>query len=168
MIASTSWGVLVALHQCHRLVKENLSARQIDHFVPMEKRCRIVRGKRQEYLYPLFGRYVLCAITSMWCDLRHMRGVAGMLVNESGYPAQVVQGEVERIKEFCQGDVFRLPETTNVVGFSYGQRVTPKAGPLVYHVGRFDCSKRSGDAAIFNLFGREQKVFFRKGDLIAA
>jgi hypothetical protein len=96
-----------------------------------------------------------------------MRGVAGMLVNEKGFPAQVLPKEVECIRQLCPDNVFR----ENVIqfnGFIYGQRVTPKAGPLAFHVGRFDSSKRHSELAIFTLFGQDQKVVFRKGDLIAA
>jgi transcription antitermination factor NusG len=168
MITSTSWGVIVALHQCQRVVSDGLTARQIEHFIPMEKRWRVVRGRRSDVHYPLFGRYILTTICSAWREIKNMRGVAGMLCNEDGFPAQCLTHEVERIRKLCNNNVFIEEDNCKVAGFVYGQRVTPKSGPLAFHVGKFDSVKRSSEAAIFNLFGREQKVVFRKGDLIAA
>jgi transcription antitermination factor NusG len=167
IVTSSSWGVLVALHQCQRIVGESLAAKRIEHFIPMIERQRIVRGKCISVLHPLFGRYVLVTINSIWREMKSMRGVAGMLVNEKGFPAQVLPKEVERIRQLCPENVYK-ENVIQFTGFVYGQRVTPKTGPLAFHVGKFDSSRSSGESAIFTLFGQEQKVIFRKGDLISA
>jgi len=54
-----------------------------------------------------------------------------------------------------------------VAGFNYGDKVIPKQGPLAGHVGTFDKSTQRGDSALFVLFGREQRVMFKAGELVA-
>lgn len=87
-------------------------------------------------------------------------------MNDLGYPAQVLPSELERLQSFYGTDVYRPVE--RITKFDYGQRVTPKEGPFAYHVGRYEGKTKRGDAALFQLFGQEQRVLFKKGSLIAA
>lgn len=82
-------------------------------------------------------------------------------------PAKVENDKLESFRAFCA----ETPEDIVGVrkGFVYGQRVTPQRGPLAYHVGSYDgITSHHREAAMFKLFGREQRIVFRSGDLIAA
>ena len=81
----------------------------------------------------------------------------------------VAQHELERIRSLCVNGVYLPKEIETRRGFVYGQRVSPQSGPLAFHVGRYDgvASKRR-EAAMFSLFGREQRIMFKAGVLLAA
>jgi transcription antitermination factor NusG len=168
VIVSSSWGVLVAQHQRSKLVGEELSVREVEHFIPLEEKLTITRGRRTRVFYPLLGDYILIAISSLWREVMSIKGVAGILLNELNYPAQVFPHEIDRMRSMCNNNVFiPMPDKME---FQYGQRVTPKSNtnPFAFHVGRYDRKTRRGDAANFSLFGREQCVIFRRGELISA
>ena len=161
-------GILVAQHQRLKLAEENLVSRNVDFFLPREEISIVVHGRHVREYRPIFGNYILIAITAAWKSLMRMRGVAGILMNESDYPARVLPHEVEWIKAQCVNGVYRPRMIESQRGFTYGQRVTPIEGPFAYHVGRYDHRTKRGDTALFVLFGQEQKVTFKPGDLIAA
>ncbi len=167
-IISTDWGVLVAERQQVKRVGKSLTEISYQHFLPLYEHLSIVGGRHVREMKPLLGSYILIAICASWRELMSWRGVAGILMNESGHPARVNIREVERLREFCPNDVFRN-DVNGIVGLTYGQRVTSKEGPFAYHIGRYDGKKgRNREVAVFTLFGREQKITFRSGDLIAA
>ncbi len=169
MITSTSWGVLVAHYQQLKLVDESLTVYGVDHFIPKIETLLIVRGRHVREQRPLFGEYVLIAISSIWKSLIRIRGVSGILLNEVGMPAQVLAVEMEKLRAMCDGDVYRSSVIDNDgSGFEYGQKVTPREGPFVFHIGQYESRNKRGDlTAIFRMFGREQKVTFKSGDLLA-
>jgi len=167
VIVSSSWGVLVSRHQRQKLVSEALTFRGIDHFIPLVETSIICNGRHVRQMRPLLGDYILIAICSLWKSLLNIRSVRGIMLNELGFPAQVLPREVERMRAMCDGDAYRS-SVVEESGFCYGQRVSPKAGPLAYHVGRYDKKTRRGDFAMFVLFGQEQRVIFKQGELEAA
>lgn len=116
---------------------------------------------------PLLGEYVLFAVSSVWKTLLSIRGVSGMLLNEAGYPAQVLPRELERLRAMCDGDVLRVVEPDVKKEVKYGDPVKATSGPFANHFGRYLEKTKRGDAALFFLFGREQRVEFKRGDLIA-
>lgn len=166
-IVSTSWGVLVAHHQRFKKVDEVLTERGIDHFIPLIETLMIRRGRHVRQMRPLLGDYILIAICSAWNSLLSIRDVRGIMLNELGYPAQVLPREMDRMREMCDLGVYHS-SVVEESGFEYGQRVSPKTGPLAYHVGRYDKKTKRGDSALFVLFGQEQRVIFKRGDLLAA
>lgn len=166
-ICSCSWGVIVAHRQRWAAVSSALSERDIEHFVPLIETLTIKNGRHCREKRPLFGDYILTTIFAKWRSLLSIRGVRGFLVNESGLPAQVVPNEIARLRNMCDGENFRCASQNDISGFEYGQRVTPKSGPLAYQIGRFESRTRTGESAIFVMFGREQKVKFKKGELLA-
>ena len=166
-IVSTSWGVLVAHHQRHRKVDKALDELGIDHFIPLIETLMISRGRHVRQMRPLLGDYILIAICSAWKSLLSIRDVRGIMLNDLGYPAQVLPYELDRMRSMCDGNAYRS-SVVEKGGFEYGQRVSPKAGPLAYHVGRYDKKTRRGDSALFVLFGQEQRVLFKQGELLAA
>jgi len=169
LINSTSWGVLVVQPSRHSAVAEALTSRGVDHFIPAIEDLTIVRGRHQRAMRPLLGEYVLIAICSIWKSLIRIRGVSGILLNESGMPAQVLSHELQRLREMCPHDVFHVPvvEVEADVELQYGQNVRANYGPFANHVGKYWGKTKRGDAALFFLFGREQRVEFKSGDLLA-
>lgn len=175
MVATgSSWGVLVTENQRHRVVKEVLDQEGIEYFLPLIETKTVARGRHVRSYHPLLGRYVLVVLTDLWQRMLDFRGVAGMLLayeKESEYPvpALVDPNEIEYLKSQCVNNVYRAADETVLGGFIYGQRVRPKTGPLEWHVGMYDgYAGKKKYAALFNIFGREQRVLFSKGDLIAA
>jgi transcription antitermination factor NusG len=126
----------------------------------------VVRGRHVREQRPLLGDYMLTSISSGWKSLIAIRGVAGILLNDSGFPAQVLPHEMQRMRSACDGDVYRS-SVIEEQGFEYNQKVSPKEGPFACHVGRYDIRTKRGDSARFWLFGREQRVTFKSGDLVA-
>lgn len=97
-----------------------------------------------------------------------IRGVAGMIMNCDGFPAQVVMSELQRMHEMCDDCGTFKSSITESGGFEYGQDVTPNGGPFAHYVGKYESrNKRGEDIALFSLFGQDQKVVFKPGDLLA-
>lgn len=94
-----------------------------------------------------------------------------MLMNDLGMPAQVQPFEMERLKNECDGTVYR---SGSVIfkddDFQYGQNVRPTATdhPFASQIGKYEGKTKRGYSALFLLFGREQRVEFKSGDLLAA
>lgn len=167
MNVAHSWGILQARPQRSAAVASALSEAEIEHFLPMIESCRVVRGRRVRSRHPLLGSYIPVAVRQGWEALIGLRDVVGWLLNESGHPAQVLSREIAFLRAMCDGDLFRMTPSESR-RFSYGQKVSPKSGPLAFHVGRFDNKTRNGESALFMLFGREQRVVFKDGELAAA
>lgn len=170
MTAEPLWGVLLSQHKRHKLAVEGLTDYSIPYFQPLIEDVTIINGRHVHKQRPLLGRYILFMITDIWKTLASLRGVSGMLIDvDKMFPAIVVDEALDAIRSMCVNNVYcpRIVEARK--GFVYGQRVTTETGPMAYHVGRYDgiTSKRR-EAALFNLFGREQRVTFKAGELIAA
>jgi len=167
-VVSSHWGVLVAQRHCVSAVDERLTQRGVDHFIPKIETLMIVHGRHVREQRPMLGDYIPIAIDAAWKSLIRVRGVASILLNELGFPAQVLPSEMDRLHAMCpDGCLHSIMEDES--GFTYGQRVTPKDGPFVYYTGRYDgkANKRGDEAALFLCFGREQRVVFKPGDLLA-
>lgn len=165
-----NWGVLVAEHQKQKLLQENLSAVGTEHFVPMVPGKGINRGGRHVQTYtPLLGRYVLFRIVGdLWKELVRLRGAAGILLTAESNPARVDSRVVEYLSEHCVNGIYQPKTSGTCNGFTYGQRVRPLVGPLAGHTGIFDGTiKRNREAALFFLFGRQQRIVFKHGELEA-
>lgn len=163
-----SWGVLVAQHQRVKLAQQSLVAQNVDHFIPLEENLCVVRGRHIRENKPMLGNYILIAVTEIWQSLMRMRGVAGILMSDDGFPAQVLPSEINYLRSICVNGVYRPRMIKSQRGFTYGQRVTPQHGPFAHHVGRYENPTKDGDTALFMLFGYEQKVSFKPGNLVAA
>lgn len=165
-----SWGVLLAQHQRHKMVIEGLTDCQVQHFLPMVEDTIIINGRHVHKQRPLLGRYILFAINDIWKKLASLRGVSGMLLDaDKLFPAQVEDAALDAIRSMCVDNVYSPCAVESRNGFFYGQRVTIETGPMAYHIGRYDGhASKNRDAALFNLFGREQRVTFKTGELIAA
>lgn len=162
---SSLWSVLLAQPQRLSLVQEQLENASVEHWVPLEE---VFKGGRR-YVNPLFGSYVLFAVDVAWRRVLNLRGVAGVLLRDTTQtPAIVEPGELARVRALCGDSGVRHAERPAVRVLAYGDLVMPKTGPLARHVGRYDGTTKRGEAAVFRLFGREQRVTFRRGDLIAA
>lgn len=165
-IVSCSWGVLVATPKRIAVVSDGLNALRVEHFIPVIEKIKIVRGRHVTEQTPLLGEYILTSICSRWRLLLGIKGVRGIILNELGYPAQVLPRELDRLRSMCDGVVFREVKIAPVE-FEYGQKVMVKEGPFISHIGKYDHKAKDGDVALFVLFGREQKLKFATGDLIA-
>ena len=165
-----SWGVLLAQHQKQKLVASELTLARVQFFLPLIEYTSIINGRHIRKQRPLLGRYILFAINDLWERLARLRGVAGMMMDvDKLFPAKVCDSALDYIRSMCVNDVYCPRVVEGRKGFLYGQRVTPKEGPMAYHVGLYDgVRSRHREVALFNLFGREQRITFKAGDLVAA
>ncbi len=165
----SDWGVALAQPQRHRLATDSLRELGVEYFLPKIERMAVVNGRHYRHKSPLLGRYIPFIITDYWRAILSLRGISGMLLNaEKDQPALVKEDQIEAIKAICVNGVYREP-IVEAAPLVYGQRVTPKTGPLHSHVGRYDGRKgKKREAALFMLFGREQRITFKKGELVAA
>jgi transcription antitermination factor NusG len=161
------WGVVVAEPQRQKLATKSLREQDVEYFMPIGERLTIQGGRHHRTNYPLFGRYIMVVISSTWAALLSLRGISGMLLTANNIPAVVDEDRLEHIRAMCINGIYREPRPS--FSLHYGQRVTVRRGPLVAFSGIYDgpVSKRR-EAAIFCLFGREQRVVFKKGELLAA
>ena len=173
-IASTSWGVLVATFPAHvGKIEDALRDRGVDHFVPRIETLLISNGRHVREARPLLGEYVPFAVTGIWRQLLGIKCVQGILLNTLNFPAQVLPSEMDRLRGMCSPDgMYRSASAPEAGGFEYGQRVSPKSADHFFscQVGRYDGKvgkKGRGDAALFLLFGRDTRVVFNRGDLVA-
>lgn len=151
------------------MVEDGLNNFGVQNFIPLVEDTKIINGRHVRLRRPLLGRYILFTIVEHWPELLSLRGVAGILLTADNEPAVVVEKELSDIRSLCVGNIYCPRVVRSKNGFYYGQRVTPKEGPFAYHVGFFEGVKsRNREVALFKLFGREQKVTFKSGDLIAA
>jgi transcription antitermination factor NusG len=189
------WGVLVTekLRKNHLEVKESLNQIEVESFVPLIENETVVRGHLVRRVTPLFGRYVFFEITGVWRAVSTAKGVKGLMLTrprkydgsfgpegaeyeEEQYPAIVDPAQMQAMQQFCCGEMYQKP-IRHPDDLIYGQRVTTTSGPFAYHVGRYDGpmprrrgkrGKQRREAAVFDFFGREQRVVFAVGSLIAA
>jgi transcription antitermination factor NusG len=168
-VTTTSWGVLLSEHQRQRLAKQSLTSAGVDHFMPMVEEVHVVSGRHVHRLNPLLGRYVLFAVDEFWKSVARLRGVAGLLLTAEYFPALVNVEQLEALRSMCVNGVYNKRVVETKRGLVYGQRVTPSTGPLYAHVGRYDgMASKHREAAVFTLFGRDQRLMFKAGDLLAA
>lgn len=185
------------LRKNHIEVKESLNRIEVESFVPLIENEIVVRGHLVRRVTPLFGRYIFFVVTDAWRLVSMVKGVRGLMLTrsrkydgsfgpddddgnteyeEEQCPAIADPAQIRAMQEFCCGEMYqkpvRLPDD-----LVYGQRVTTTTGPFAYHVGRYDGpmprkrgkrGKRRREAALFDIFGREQRVVFAAGSLIAA
>lgn len=162
--------MIVAGHKQYKLVDEALTIRGVDHFIPVIETLRIVQRRHVREYHPLFGDYILTSISSGWKEWLGIRGVSGMLMNDLGMPAQVLPNEMAQLRSMCRGMVFGASETVDENEMEYGQDVKTVAIDHMFsrQTGKYAGRTKSGDlSALFLLFGREQIVEFKSGDLIA-
>lgn len=165
------WGVLISEHQRQKLLQENLTESGVEHFVPLVSGSKVVGGRHIHTKKPLLGRYVLFRIVGeVWKSLIRLRGAQGILLTVENTPARVDDEVINHLEGCCVNGIYVPPEQhpTSRSQFFYGQRVRPTTGPLVGHVGVYEgAAKRNSDAALFFLFGRQQRLVFKQGDLEA-
>lgn len=149
-------------------VGSSLKKLEVDHFIPRVEKRYVVQGRNIRERQPLLGNYVLVAVTQCWREVLRLRDVHGMLMNECGFPAQVLPCELAQLRAICPDGVYGGREHLTD-GFVYGAKVLAVKGPLTRltgrYIGRFG---KNREEALFSLFGREQKVVFKRGELILA
>lgn len=168
------WGVLIAQPQRTTLVGEQLTEHSVKHFIPKEEVVTIKGGRPRYHLRPMLGRYVLYVITRGWKNVLGLRGVSGIMM-ATDYEKEIIQPlvidpkQMETLRALCTDDIYSKTVNETKRGFVYGQRVTPSDGPFAYHIGTYDgVASRHREVAVFNCFGREQKIMFKSGALQAA
>lgn len=165
------WGVAVSQPQRHRLATEQLRASSVEYFLPMRENVTVSRGRHHRLLVPYFGRYIFIAVCEAWEKILDLRGVAGILLNpETLRPWQVDRSELEAVRAMCnERGIVKETVAVQTCGLRYGDSVYVDHGPLANIRGSYDGKiGRHREAALFVMFGREQRVIFEVGELRAA
>lgn len=167
----SAWGVLVFENNRHRLVKDELERLGFQYFLPVYESLSVVHGRHVRTHRPLLGRYLFFIISDAWRLLFSLRGVEGVMLSASNdflVPALACSKQVEYLQSQCVNNIYRSAYDRLSGRFVYGQRVRPKHGPFEFKVGRFDgYAGKKKYAAMFDVFGREQRIVFSRGELVA-
>jgi transcription antitermination factor NusG len=161
------WGVLVTEPQRHRIATETLADHGFEFFMPWRELVRISRGRHHRTLIPYFGRYVFVTLCEAWERLPSLRGVSSMLLHsETLLPWRVDSCELDAIRVLCDERGVVREEQRIDDGLHYGDLVYVELGPFANLRGVYDCRiGKHREAATFVMFGREQRVMFRCGEL---
>ena len=152
-------------------VADRISAIGYEPFFPRLKRLVVRRGHRCTDVQPMFPNYLI--VKERPEDDRQLAvlcstpGVSELLMTVNNTPARASDAEIAKIRARCTHDDILIVKKHT--GFLIGENVRPTSGPFQNFVGRFD-SEHAGFrvSALLNLFGREVKVSFKQGDLVAA
>ena len=159
----SNYTVIVAQQQRVNVAAQSLRESEFEFFLPKIEKVSVVNGRHRRMLVPLFGRYILVCLNAAWRELVRLRGVASMMLTNNGDPVRVLQYELDNLRSLCPNGVMR--QVTSDSGFIRGQLVTTHQGAFAERVMRYEKQDRHGDMAIFSLFGREQRVVFKQGEL---
>jgi transcription antitermination factor NusG len=164
------WGVLVTQPQRHRTATNALASDGFAYFMPWREQLSVSRGKKRRQRLPYFGRYIFVQIGECWERLLHLRGVSGMLLNPDNLmPFKVDLEQLNEVRAMCdRNGVISEPEIP-IRRLSFGDKVFVESGPFANLTGRYDCRVgKHREAAMFEMFGSEQRVLFRRGELKSA
>lgn len=162
----TAWGVLVTESQRHKLAADELTSGGFEYFQPYRELVKVYRGRKVRTRVPYFGRYMFVALCDAWRQVVGLRGVSGILLDPSSLnPIRVDPRELQEVRDRCdRNGVIESPSAGSA--FKYGDEVYVEEGPLAFMRGTYDGTVgKKREAAKFFLFGREQRVTFKVGEL---
>lgn len=166
---SGQWGVAVAEPQRYRLAATQLAGHGYTYFMPMWERVSVRAGRHQHFFTPVFGRYLFVMISGVWQKISSLRGITGLLLNpETLHPWHVDSDQLDAVRALCDHNVMHKQEDVEMARqLMYGDPVSPKSGPLAGLRGVYEGKlNKHRESARFIMFGREQKIVFKVGELI--
>jgi transcription antitermination factor NusG len=163
-----AWGVLMTEPQRHQLASEQLTAHSFEFFLPMREHTQVAHGRHHKMLIPYFGRYVFVVICEAWEKILELRGVSSLLLERKTlFPWLVDSDQLAYVRSQCdENGIVRPAPVPPVKKLRYGDVVYTENGPLANKPGVYDCVVgKNREAALFNMFGRENRVLFLLGEL---
>jgi transcriptional antiterminator RfaH len=100
-IASRNWYLLQTKPRQAERALEHLERQAYSCFLPLQHVERVVRGRRQQQVRPLFPNYLFIQLDEQldnWMPIRSTRGVS-RFVSFGGLPAQVPHELIEQLRE---------------------------------------------------------------------
>lgn len=120
------WLIVRTRAKKESALADRLIQKGFDAWLPEVKRCRIRAGKMEQYPAALIPSYVFVRLQSdLQPDQFNIAGSNGMLMHD-GRPATLRHADALRLGRLCS--LAAAPEVTT--GFSSGQKVTIRSGPL--------------------------------------
>lgn len=147
------WSVLVTQPRSEKIVAENLQRQAFDHYLPLLRQLRVVRGKKVTELVPLFPRYMFVRIEAdRWWALKSTRGVSQLLTVDS-QPQRIADAVIDQLKA-------NEEELPNVQSFwTRGERVRVVSGAFAGMLGIYDgSSKADKERVLISILGRQTLV----------
>lgn len=167
----SSWLVGLSQPRHQPRVIESLSSVGAKSFCPRVRRTYVSAGRRIDLLVPAFGRYFFVQWTPDWRNLLGVRNLEGFLKNSDAEesPSVVRNSSIQPILEQCdESGVLFESSAPQLNKLRRGQKVKPRSGAMIDLFGSYAGCQRNREHAFFVLMGRETKVTFVKGTLIAA
>jgi transcription antitermination factor NusG len=166
----SSWGIAISQPQRHRIALDQLQSSNFEFFQPWREQIIISHGKHRRLRIPYFGRYIFVVICEAWAQILKLRGIASMLLNpETLHPLSVDLRQLQAVRSLCdRHGIIHQPESQKYK-LHYGDQVYAEKGPFANLRGVYDCRiGKHREAAVFTMFGAEQRVLFKLGELKVA
>ncbi|AOE50173.1 transcription/translation regulatory transformer protein RfaH [Kangiella sediminilitoris] len=164
MTNEKAWYLVQCKPRQEKRAKENLENQSISSFLPLISIEKVVRGKRQSILEPLFPGYIFIELPKNgngWSKIRSTRGVRDF-VRFAGVPGMVSAKLIQDLSLVNKEFVTNVSETTPKTG----DKVRITAGPFKDLEGVFevpDGEKRS--IILLSLMGKVTKLEVLNSDL---
>lgn len=163
------WGVAFTHPNLESKAIANLSEAGFECFHPQTRKSTVKHGKRVQMIRPLFPRYLIVRLQGAMGDLFRVRDVKGAILTPDKQFREISDGTIAHLQTFSDEFGFYDADVScGPTGLQYGQKVTPKDGVWFGHFGSYDSAYKNREFALFSLFGREARVSFKQGDLLAA
>lgn len=164
-----SWAVAVTGSQQERTALKHVERQGHTCWLPQFKDVIVQHGCARTKVSPLFPRYLFVLVQGAWRSLLGTRGVVGLIMNDN-HPSLLKNEVIERIRQECDDDgCLILPKPKSLQPLQPGQPVTPRSGHFLYSIGVYQgTTAQHREIALFSLFGRQTRVEFKRGELVAA
>ena len=158
-----SWAACQIHSQRERLAHHFLALAGFTTWFPQVRERKIIRGRRQDVLLPLFPGYTFILITLQWSAAHYAPGVV-RLVMDGARPARVPDQVIEALQAREKNGVIDLPKPPPKL--RVGARVRVTGGPFGGHIGLVaGMSPRERVVVLLSLLGSQQRVEMAASDV---
>ena len=104
------WAAAQIHSQRERLAHHFLALAGFTTWFPQVRERRIIRGRRQDVLLPLFPGYTFILITLQWSAAHYAPGVVRLVMDGAARPARVPDKVIEELQDREKNGVIALPK----------------------------------------------------------
>ena len=157
------WAACQIYSQRERLAHHFLALAGFTTWSPQVRERKIIRGRRQDVLLPLFPGYTFIFITLQWSAAHYAPGVVRLVMN-GGQPARVPDQVIAELKGREVDGIVRLPEPPPRLRVGAHVRVT--GGPFQGHLGLVaGMAPRERVVVLLGLLGGQSRVEMAAADV---
>ena len=104
------WAAAQIHGQRERLAHHFLALAGFTTWFPQVRERRIIRGRRQDVLLPLFPGYTFILITLQWSAAHYAPGIVRLVMDGAARPARVPDKVIEALQAREKNGVIDLPK----------------------------------------------------------